>query len=73
MSEEERALERIKSGEVWSEFCEGLRRSGDLVLSEKAANTPLDRAEGYRYLTRMLRAGLESFVESNDPEYFQIM
>ena len=54
MDEEERALERIKSGEVWSEFCEGLRRSGDLVLSEKAANTPLDRAEGYRYLTRML-------------------
>ena len=67
--EEERALERIKTGEVWSEFCEGLRRSGELVLSEKAASTPLDRAEGYRYLTRMLRAGLESFVESNDPDF----
>ncbi len=67
--QEQRTLERFKSGEAWSEFCDGLRRAGDLVLSEKAPSTPLDRAEGYRYLTRMLRAGLESFVESSDPDF----
>ncbi|MEH6516177.1 MAG: DUF1214 domain-containing protein [Halioglobus sp.] len=63
------AEQRVLSGEAWAEFCDGLKQAGDLVFAEKAPTNAFDRAEGYRYLSRMLRAGLESFLESGDPAF----
>jgi hypothetical protein len=40
-----------------------------VILGESTPENAFDRAEGFRYLTRVLRAGLESFVESSDPQY----
>jgi len=58
---------RITSGEAWVEFCEALARAGGTIFSASAPDSDLDRAEGFRYLTRLLRMGLESQLEFSDP------
>ena len=60
---------RIASGEAWDRFCERLRRSADRVLGEGVPDTPQLRAEGFRYLTRFLEAGIRSCVSHADPDY----
>ncbi len=55
------------SGQTWEEFCDTLKAAGAAVSGMGAPQDPLTQAEGYRYLTRLLRAGLEAFVEYNDP------
>ena len=64
-SPEERAEARIVDGSAWNELCDRLREAGGVV--QRGPSDPLTRAEGYRYLTRLLRAGLETFVEHADP------
>lgn len=59
----------ILSGKLWHDFCDRLKEAGDVVLRDSTPATVFDRAEGYRYLTRLLRAGLESQVESGDPRF----
>jgi hypothetical protein len=54
---------------VWSEFCRALEKAGDVVLRDAAPDTPLDRAEGYRYLTRLLREMLYTTVDNADPDF----
>jgi len=67
--------ERILNGNIWKDFCRSLEACGEIVLSESTPDDPFNRAEGYRYLTRLLRAALESHVESSDeqfPRFFQL-
>lgn len=59
----------VTSGQAWSEFCRALEKAGEVVLRDSAPDTPLDRAEGYRYLTRLLREMLYSTVENADPDF----
>jgi hypothetical protein len=59
--------ERLMSGRSWEEFCDTLKGAGRTVLAEGSPDTPLDRAEGFRYLSRLARAALEAFVEYADP------
>jgi len=61
--------QRVLNGEVWSDFCDALKEAGELVNADAAPDDAFNRAEGYRYLTRMLRAGLESFLEFGDPSF----
>jgi hypothetical protein len=56
-------------GQAWSEFCRALERAGDVVLRDAAPATPLDRAEGFRYLTRLVREMLYATVENADPDF----
>lgn len=63
----EDAAERVLSGQVWSDFCDALKKAGEIVLREKSPKDLLDRAEGWRYLSRLTRAALEQSVESGDP------
>jgi hypothetical protein len=60
---------RIISGAAWREFCARLADAGEVILAEDAPATPLDRAEGFRYLTRLLRIGLEMNLEAADPDF----
>ena len=60
---------RVLSGEVWADFCDSLKEAGELVNADLAPDDAFNRAEGYRYLSRMLRAGLESFLEHGDPSF----
>jgi hypothetical protein len=62
------AKERLLSGRAWDDFCETLRLAGRGI--ERFGEEPgeLDRAEWYRFLTRIVRNGLERFVENCEPE-----
>jgi len=59
--------DHVVSGRAWSEFCRALDEVGRLVLDPRAPASPLDRAEGYRFLMRLVRYGFEGFLEYNDP------
>jgi hypothetical protein len=66
---QDEAEQRIIDGRVWTDFCRALERAGDAVLRPTTPATALDRAEGWRYLTRLLRAALESQLEYGNPSY----
>jgi len=68
MSDTKDSIARVVDGEAWSDFCDSLKAAGSVVLADTTPKDPLTRAEGGRYLSRLLRAGLESFVEAADPQ-----
>jgi hypothetical protein len=53
--------------ETWEAFCEDLKQAGSQLIREDHPLSELDAAEGLRYLSRMLRTGLERHVEGADP------
>lgn len=62
---------RLLNGELWNEFCDALKAAGAQVLAAGVPDDPLTRAEGYRYLTRLLRLSLEKQIEFSDPQHPQ--
>jgi len=60
---------RVVSGETWRDFCRALERAGQVVLRETSPADPFDRAEGFRYLSRLTRVALESYLEFADPGF----
>jgi hypothetical protein len=59
----------LVSGKAWREFCAKLADAGEAILRPEAPSSPLDRAEGFRYLTRLLRIGLMQNLEAADPDF----
>lgn len=55
--------------ELWSAFCRDLEAAGEGVLSADLGGSELDAAEGVRYLTRLLRIGLDMHLENADPAF----
>jgi hypothetical protein len=55
--------QRILDGSAWVAFCKALRRAGVVIERPLSPRTPLDRAEGYRYLSRLARPALENLAE----------
>ena len=62
-----KAAERLLSGRSWEDFCDTLKVAGKVI--DQLGDTPsdLDRAEWYRFLTRLTRSGLERLVENAEP------
>ncbi|MYH07352.1 MAG: hypothetical protein F4146_02085, partial [Rhodothermaceae bacterium] len=58
--------QRIVSGKTWDEFCDSLKAAGAGLQFPGAPQDPFNQAEGYRYLSRIVRAGLMAFVEHAD-------
>lgn len=56
-------------GQAWRDFCARLAASGDLILAADAPTDAIDQAEGFRYLTRLLRIALEMNLEAADPDF----
>lgn len=61
------AEQRIVSGKAWEDYCDTLKAAGAALRFPGAPLDPFDQAEGYRYLARLVRAGLEGFLEDSDP------
>ena len=61
------AEERVVTGRTWDEFCDTLKAAGAALNYPGAPRDPFNQAEGYRYLSRLLRGGLMAFVEYADP------
>jgi len=51
----------------WEAFCDELKSSGRNILDAGRNMDPVTRADGLRYLGRLLRGGVEKFVEYGDP------
>ncbi|MFM7275869.1 MAG: hypothetical protein ACKO4A_18835, partial [Gammaproteobacteria bacterium] len=64
----EKAARRLLEGRAWDDFCEQLRRAGHMVDRFGDTANALDRAEWYRFMTRLMRNGFERFVENCEPE-----
>jgi len=69
ISEEDIHAKRVVSGKAWEEFCDRLMTAGSVLMYSGTPRDAFQQAEGMRYLTRLTRAGLEAFVEYNDPEF----
>lgn len=54
---------------AWEEFCDLLREAGSVLARDDLGTTELDRAEGLRYLGRLLQNGLVSFLENPGPRH----
>src|SRR4051812_12253354 len=67
VTHDDAAARRIQSGESWEEFCDTLKAAGASLRFPGAPTDPFSQAEGYRYLSRLARAGLEGFLEDADP------
>lgn len=61
--------ERARAGEIWGDFCRKLEAIGEVVLTYRLADDPIDQAEGYRYLSRLTRIALDMHVENADPDF----
>jgi len=68
-SEDDIHAQHIVSGTAWDEFCDQLKLAGANLIFPGTPRDPFQQAEGVRYLTRLTRAGLEAFVEYNDPAF----
>src|SRR5580658_6736635 len=63
------ALGRVDSGQAWEEFCDQLKEAGQIILRPETPSGELDRAEGWRYLSRLTRMALEVCFENSDPDF----
>lgn len=54
---------------TWAMFCDTLKRAGEQVLRPEAPQDAFNQAEGFRYLTRLLRIALDMYVESGDVKF----
>jgi hypothetical protein len=64
-----RPEDQVVSGRTWEMFCDTLKRAGEQVLRPASPADSFNRAEGFRYLSRLTRLGLEMFVEAGTPEF----
>lgn len=67
-SPKKEAARRLLRGEAWDDLCEQLKTAGRIVEQFGDEASDQDRAEWYRFLTRIARNGFERFVENCEPE-----
>lgn len=63
---ERMAAARLRSGEAWQDFCSVIAQAGTMIDRFPDASD-LERAEWYRFCTRLLRNGAERFMENCEP------
>ena len=61
------AIQKVDNAQAWMEFCDLLKKAGETLLRDDLARSTFDRAEGHRYMLRLLRAGAQSFGERSGP------
>ena len=60
---------RISTGVAWDAVSDAVRRIQTLVIGPQVPASPQLQAEGFRYLTRFLEAGIRTCVEYADPDH----
>ncbi len=60
---------RILTGKAWNDFCEQVKAAGAALVYSGTPKDAFQQAEGIRYLTRLIRAALEAYVEYGDPAF----
>jgi hypothetical protein len=54
---------------AWAAFCDRLKEAGDLVFKDCNPATPLQRVDGFRYLTQNLSQAFDLALETKDPKH----
>ena len=62
------ARERLVSGAAWDDFCDSLKVAGRVIEAFGDEPSDVERAEWYRFLTRLTRNGFERMVENCEPD-----
>lgn len=55
--------------EAWSAFCDKLKSAGDQVFKDYNPASPLQRADGFRFLTQNLGQAFDLALETKDTRY----
>jgi hypothetical protein len=63
------SLAKVLSGQTWAQFCDRLKEAGQVILRPEVPATEINRAEGWRYLSRLTRVALEMMLEHADPDF----
>lgn len=58
---------QLRAQATWEAFCEELKQAGRQLIRDDLPLAEIDAAEGLRYLSRLVRTGLERHVEAADP------
>jgi hypothetical protein len=61
------AADRLLSGRAWEDFCDSLKVAGRMVEAFGDQPTAVDRAEWYRFVSRLTRSSLERLFENYEP------
>jgi len=61
--------ERLSSGEAWRDYCDRLKAAGESILEDGFPDEPRDRAEGFRWLTRLVAHATQMEVEAGDARH----
>ncbi len=63
----ETARQRLLSGQAWDDFCDTLKLAGRHINAVNGPLADLDRAEWYRFMTRLARSSMERLLENAEP------
>ena len=63
----EAARQRLLSGQAWDDFCDTLKLAGRHINAVNGPLSDLDRAEWYRFMTRLARSSMERLLENAEP------
>lgn len=63
----DRDHDALMSGRAWQDFCDRLKTAGIGILDEGFPDAPRDRAEGFRWLTRLVVFAARMEIEAGDP------
>lgn len=72
-TEQSECERRVVTGKAWEDWCDSLKAAGAALVAPGCPQDPFNQAEGYRYLSRLVRGSLESFMECNDPTAPQLV
>ena len=59
--------------DAWNNFCDELKRAGDVVFRPGTASNSTDRAAGVRYLARNISLALQFELENKDPHHPELL
>jgi hypothetical protein len=61
------ARDRLLSGQAWDDYCDTLKEAGRHIASFNGPLSDIDRAEWYRFMTRLTRSSIERLLENAEP------
>lgn len=57
----------------WDEFCDQLKSAGELVFRDTTPTADIDRAKGFRLLSRNIALALQFKLENNDADFPELL